>query len=86
VSEEAIPGFEYATWFGFVAPAKTPAPALERLARAIQAAAGETDVRTKFQGQGIAPRTLGPREFDTYMKADMDRLAPIIKAAGVTAN
>jgi hypothetical protein len=32
------------------------------------------------------PRTVGLSEFDAYMKTDMDRLAPIIKAAGVTAN
>jgi tripartite-type tricarboxylate transporter receptor subunit TctC len=85
VSDEAIPGFEYATWFGFVVPAKVPAQAVERLARAIQSAGAEDEVKAKLQAQGIAPRTLGPREFDAYMKADMDRLAPVVKAAGVTA-
>lgn len=85
VSEAAIPGFEYATWFGFVAPAKVPAHAIERLARAIQSAAAEAEVKAKLQSQGIVSRTLGLREFDAYMKADMDRLAPVIKAAGVTA-
>ncbi len=82
---DTIPGFEYATWFGFVAPSKVPAQVVERLAKAIQASADDPETRKKFQGQGIASRTLGPREFDAYMKADMERLAPVIKAAGVTA-
>ena len=86
VSDAALPGFEYATWFGFVAPAKVPGQVVERLSKALQSVATEDDVKAKFQGLGIVSRTLGPREFDAYMKADMDRLAPIIKAAGVTAN
>jgi tripartite-type tricarboxylate transporter receptor subunit TctC len=86
VSEEAIPGFEYATWFGFVAPAKVPAPIVAKLSQALQSASYEADVRAKLQAQGIVPRTVGLSEFDAYMKTDMDRLAPIIKAAGVTAN
>ena len=86
VSDAAIPGFEYATWFGFVVPARVPAQVVERLARAMQNVAEEEEVKAKFQAQGIVSRTLGSREFDAYMKADMDRLSPIIKAAGVTAN
>ena len=61
-------------------------PAVERLSRALQAVAEEEAIKARFQSQGIVSRPLGPREFDAYMKADMDRLAPIIKAAGVTAN
>ena len=85
VSDAAIPGFEYATWFGFVAPAKAPAAAVARLAQALQAAAEEPEVKAKFADQGIVSRILGPREFDAYIKADMDRLAPIIKSAGITS-
>ena len=85
VSDAAIPGFEYATWFGFVAPAKVPSAVVERLAKAFQAAAEEPEVKAKFVDQGIVSYTLGPREFDAYIKADMERLAPIIKSAGIVA-
>lgn len=83
VSDAAIPGFEYATWFGFLASAKVPRGIVDRLAQAIQAAAQEPEVKAKFDEQGIVARTLGPREFDAYIKADMARLAPIIKTAGI---
>ena len=83
VSDAAIPGFEYATWFGFLAPAKTPAAIVDRLAQAIQAAAQEPEVKAKFAEQGIVTRTLGPKEFDAYIKADMARLGPIVKSAGI---
>jgi len=81
-----MPGFEYATWFGFVVPQKVPETRIEALSRAIQGAAQEQELKGKLLAQGVVSRTLGPREFDAYMKADMDRLAPIIKTAGITAN
>ncbi len=83
VSDAAIPGFEYATWFGFLASAKVPAAIVDRLAQAFQAAAQEPEVKAKFAEQGIVSRTLGPKEFDAYIKADMARLAPIVKSAGI---
>ena len=36
VSEAAIPGYEYSTWFGFFAPSRTPAAILNRLATALR--------------------------------------------------
>jgi len=83
VSDAAIPGFEYATWFGFVAPAKVPAAIVERLARAFADAANDPEIKAKLAEQGVVTRTLVGREFDSYIKADMDRLAPIIKSAGI---
>ena len=83
VNDAAIPGFEYATWFGFVAPAKVPAPVVARLASAFEAAANEPDIKAKLLEQGIVTRTVIGREFDAYMKADLDRLTPIIKSAGI---
>ena len=83
VNEAAIPGFEYATWFGFVAPAKVPAAVIERLASALEAAANEPEVKAKLLEQGVVTRTLAGREFDGYIKADMDRLGPIVKSAGI---
>ena len=86
VSDEAIPGYEYSQWFGFIASAAVPAPILEQLARAIQAVGDEKDMREKLEEQGIQPRFLVLREFDAFIKADVDKLGQIAKGAGITAN
>ena len=86
VSEAAIPGYEYATWYGFIASSKAPVQVLEPLSRAIREISEEKDVKDKYAAQGINPRVITLREFDAYIKADMDKLAPIIKAVGAKAN
>lgn len=83
VSEAAIPGYEYSTWFGFLAPSKVPQPILDRLAAALQKAANMADVRKKLSRVGIFPHTLILRKFDEYIKADLEKEAQIAHEAGI---
>ncbi|MFM9882270.1 MAG: tripartite tricarboxylate transporter substrate binding protein [Burkholderiales bacterium] len=86
ISEEIIPGYAYATWYGFLAPAKTPPPILKQLAAALWAAGEHAEVKEKLASQGMIGRTLLLREFDVYLKSDLEKLAPIVKASGAKAN
>jgi len=83
VSESLIAGYEFSTWFGFVAPAKTPAPIIALLARTIQAIAEDPAVKQKFVELGLTPRTMVQRQFDSYIKSEIERLGPIAKSSGV---
>jgi tripartite-type tricarboxylate transporter receptor subunit TctC len=83
VSEAALPGFEFSTWFGFLTPAKTPASVQGALAQALQAVADDPAVRKKFAEQGITTRTLLLKDFDAYIKTDIGRMAPLVKLSGV---
>ena len=83
VAESAIPGYELTTWFGFVAPAKTPAPIVALLAKTIQAIAEDPAMKQKFLDQGVTTRTMAPGEFDAHIKSEMERLGPIAKSSGV---
>jgi tripartite-type tricarboxylate transporter receptor subunit TctC len=83
VAESLIPGYEFSTWFGFVAPAKTPAPIVALLAKTIQAIAEDPAMKQKLTEQGLTPRTMVQREFDTYIKSEIERLGPIAKSSGV---
>jgi len=79
-AEAGVSGVEFSTWFGFVAPARTPPQVLAKLAEALKAVAQDPAEREKLLGQGITPRVMVLGEFDTYIKAEIDRLAPIVKA------
>ncbi|MCW5684921.1 MAG: tripartite tricarboxylate transporter substrate binding protein [Pseudolabrys sp.] len=83
VSSAGIPGYEYNTWFGFLAPAQTPKPILERLATALQAAVNDPTVKKKLAGLSITPRTLLLRDFDNYIEADVKKQEKIVKDAKV---
>lgn len=81
-----MPGFEYSTWYGFVAPAKVPRPILERIAVEMKAISSERDVRERFAAQGILPRAVLLGDFDAYIRTDMERIEPIIRASGAKSN
>ena len=87
VSQAAgIPNYEFVTWFGFVASSKVPLAIREKLARSIDSIGKNSVVLERFKQQGIVPRSVVLKDFDAYIKADIDKLAPIVLAAGVKAN
>ncbi len=71
--------YHYATWYGILAPAKTPAPIMQKLAAAIAQASEDPQLQQKLKVQGINPRTLALQAFDTYVDQDVARLAPLTK-------
>ena len=83
VSEVAIPGYEYSTWFGFLAPVKTPRALLQKLADALADVTGAQDVREKFVKSAVVSRMLKLGQFDAFIKADVEKQAQIVKAAGI---
>ena len=86
VREAANIEYEYGTWYGFLAPAKTPGAVLELLSRAILRVAEDKDVREKYAAQGVLPRNVALRDFDAHIKADMGKLGPLVRASGARAN
>ncbi len=82
----SLPGFQYATYYGFVAPAKTPRAIIEQLSKDIRQVTEEKELKEKFAAQAIFPRDLGPADFDAFIRADLDRIGPIIKSIGADSN
>jgi tripartite-type tricarboxylate transporter receptor subunit TctC len=85
VSDAAIPGYEYSTWFGFFAPSRTPAAILGRLATALGAATQAADLKEKFLKSAVITRFLPLKDFDAFVKADIEKEAHIVNAAGIAA-
>ena len=69
--------YRYNTWYGVIAPAKTPAPVLKKLADAIVKASEDPGLRKKIEAQGIIPQTRTLAAFDSYVDEDVKRLAPL---------
>ena len=86
VAEAGLPGFEANNWNGFLVPAKTPRPIINRLNRDIAAALTAPDVKEFLFKQGLDAAPDTPEEFGAYMKSEMAKWAKVIKAAGVTVN
>ena len=76
--------YQNATWYGFLAPGKTPRPVLQILNDAIVAVSQDRELADKVRAQGITPRSVGLRDFDAHIRADMDRLGPLLKSIAGT--
>ena len=77
-------GVDYvnATWYGFLAPAKTPHAVLEALRAAIVEVGMDPNIQAKIRLQGITPTNIALTDFDAYIRNDMKRLAPLLATIG----
>jgi tripartite-type tricarboxylate transporter receptor subunit TctC len=83
LQEQGLKGFECYTWNAILAPADTPQPIVERLSEAINKALDDPTVFKRLQEAGIDP-TPGstPKQAAAFIKAELAKWAPIIKASG----
>ena len=71
--------YQNATWYGILAPAKTPKSVLQSLSQAISEVGKEPELQAKIRAQGIDPRDIELEKFDLHIQADMARLDPLLK-------
>jgi tripartite-type tricarboxylate transporter receptor subunit TctC len=83
VAELGFPGYEVVGWFGWLAPAKTPAPIVARLNAETVRALNAPDVRERLLSQSSEPVGNGSREFAAFMKSESEKWAGVIKRAGI---
>jgi len=83
VAEAGVPGFEFDTWYGVFAPAATPRAIVRQLSADIVRVLGLPEVKTQLASRGAVPRPSSPEEFDAFVRAEIDKMAGIVKAAGL---
>jgi tripartite-type tricarboxylate transporter receptor subunit TctC len=86
LAELGLPGFDVTAWFGLVAPARTPAAIVEQINAATRAALEVPAVRERLAGQGMQVLDGGPAEFGAFIRSEIARWAPIVRASGATAD
>jgi tripartite-type tricarboxylate transporter receptor subunit TctC len=80
---ETLPGFDSVAWYGIVAPPRTPAAVAEKVAAGVREALQAPDVRKRLQELSASPMGLSPAETATFMKAETERWAAVIRSANV---
>jgi tripartite-type tricarboxylate transporter receptor subunit TctC len=81
--EAGFPNSGYEFWVGAFAPAKTPRPIVDRLARELSAALLAPQVREKYAALGADPMPMSPQEFDDYIAKELELNVAIVRAAGI---
>ena len=86
IAEQGLPGFDAASWYGFVAPAKTPEPVLARLRDEVAKALKAPDMIARIHELGLEPGTAFGKDFSTFMAAETKKWAEVIRISGAKAD
>ena len=73
------------SWFTVMTPAGTPKEIIARLHSEIAKAMNDTDLKEKYQAQGLTPRASTPEELGTATREQLAKYARIIKEANIRA-
>jgi tripartite-type tricarboxylate transporter receptor subunit TctC len=84
LAEAGVAGYEYNAWNGAFAPRGTPRAIIRILHAALQKVLADADVKQQYANQGLPPQgSDSPEQFDAFMRADYERIARLVKIAGI---
>jgi tripartite-type tricarboxylate transporter receptor subunit TctC len=83
MEEAGVPGFGMASWFGLLAPAKTPKEIVDRLSQEVTNAVHDPKFGERMQAQGLEIVGSSSETMLSMMQADSKKWAELIKATGI---
>lgn len=82
LTEAGVPGVEADAWFALFAPARTPAPVIDRLYRAVGAALAKDATREALAKQGMTVALKPPAELGAMIPREVEKWAGVIRISG----
>jgi putative tricarboxylic transport membrane protein len=89
LDEQGLKGFEVIAWYGLWVPKGTPKPIIDKIHSALRTAVQDQGFNARMHELGALPASLQqatPEALRTFLKSEIDRWRPVIKAAGVYAD
>ncbi|MEI6319079.1 MAG: tripartite tricarboxylate transporter substrate binding protein [Pseudomonadota bacterium] len=85
LSEAGVPGYQFDTWYGAHAPAKTPRYIVNRLNAEINKSLQIPALRARLVDSGLDPAPSSPEEFTKFVRSETERMRKIVQASGAKA-
>lgn len=85
-TEAGIPGMVAELWFGLFTTAGVPKPIVDKLNREITGILNTQEVRDGLLQRGAIASPSTPAELQAFVKSELEKWTPIIKAAGIKAD
>ena len=82
IAEAGVPGYALNSWYGVLAPARTPRPIVAKLSAEIVRILNLADARAKLLQEGVDPEGTTPQEFSAFIRAEVEKWPRLVKAAG----
>jgi tripartite-type tricarboxylate transporter receptor subunit TctC len=85
MAEAGFPGVETGTWYGIVAPPRTPASIVSAVHTGILRALQSPDLKARLVAQGVDVVGSSPDQFQKFIIAEIAKWSRVVKQAGVRA-
>jgi tripartite-type tricarboxylate transporter receptor subunit TctC len=82
IAESGLPGYEATSWYGILAPARTPPQIVARLHEVLVSVIGAADMKDKLAAQGLDPVGNTPQQFAAVIKSEVTKWAKVVRASG----
>jgi len=79
MAEAGVPDFNATLWVGFMAPAGTPKPIIDKLHDEITKILRRPDIKQAWEKTGATPIVMTQPEFKSFMEAQVAKWADVIK-------
>lgn len=83
IAESGVPNFEVVSWQGIFVPAGVPRPIVDRLHVEIMKILQTTEMQDRLKSLGMQPSSMTPEQVSSFQKAEVEKWAQVIKAAGI---
>jgi tripartite-type tricarboxylate transporter receptor subunit TctC len=81
--EAGLPGYEVATWYGFILRSGTPPDVIRQINQAFNKAINDPEVRSRMDALGINLLGGTPEQFEQRISMDLEKWGSVIRKAGI---
>lgn len=86
IAESALPGYAASGWYGILVPAATPRDVVNKLNAELVRIIRSPDISGRLNSMAAEPAPGTPEEFREFLRAETDKWARVVKAAGIKAD
>lgn len=83
VAESGVPGYQYSTWYGMLAPARTPRAIVEKLNQTTVGVLSSPQTRQTMLSQGIDPIPSTSTQYSAYLRSETEKWAKVVRTANI---
>ena len=83
IAEAGVPGYEFASWYGVLAPAGTPALRITKLHDILVKSLRSPDLAGRMAAEGADIIAGSPQQFASYLKTELAKWAKVVKDSGL---
>ena len=83
MQEAGVPAYQSSTWYGVLAPARTPRDIIVKLQGEIARSVHSPEIAERLVAEGAEPAGSTPEEFRAFIAAEIEKWGKVIRAAGI---